>query len=81
MDPRRILVAVTAGIAAYKVPELVRALKRAGHAVRCVMTAEARRWADDPAVGAALAAHNFQLGRRHFSYPVLAGLLARLLPA
>jgi len=35
---RRILVAVSGGIAAYKVPELVRALDRAGHAVRCVLT-------------------------------------------
>ena len=38
MQPRRILVAVTGGIAAYKVPELVRALSRAGHEVRCAMT-------------------------------------------
>jgi phosphopantothenoylcysteine decarboxylase/phosphopantothenate--cysteine ligase len=38
---RRILVAVTGGIAAYKVPELVRALRRAGHAVRCIATPEA----------------------------------------
>lgn len=38
MQQRRILVGVTGGIAAYKVPELVRALRRAGHAVRCVMT-------------------------------------------
>jgi phosphopantothenoylcysteine decarboxylase/phosphopantothenate--cysteine ligase len=35
---RRILVAVTGGIAAYKVPELVRALQRAGHTVRCIAT-------------------------------------------
>jgi len=41
MPERRILVAVTGGIAAYKVPELVRALRRAGHAVRCVLTPEA----------------------------------------
>lgn len=41
MEQRRILVAVTAGIAAYKVPELIRALTRAGHAVRCVMTPSA----------------------------------------
>ena len=38
MDERRILLAVTGGIAAYKTPELVRALKRAGHDVRCAMT-------------------------------------------
>ncbi len=41
MQQRRILVAVTGGIAAYKVPELVRALVRAGHATRAVMTGEA----------------------------------------
>jgi phosphopantothenoylcysteine decarboxylase/phosphopantothenate--cysteine ligase len=35
---------VTGGIAAYQVPELVRALRRAGHAVRCVMTPEATRF-------------------------------------
>jgi phosphopantothenoylcysteine decarboxylase/phosphopantothenate--cysteine ligase len=44
MPERRILVAVTGGIAAYKVPELVRALRRDGHAVRCVMTPEATRF-------------------------------------
>ena len=38
MDERRILLAVTGGIAAYKTPELVRALKRAGHDVRCAVT-------------------------------------------
>jgi len=41
---RRILLAVTGGIAAYKVPELVRALRRAGHAVRCALTPEATRF-------------------------------------
>jgi phosphopantothenoylcysteine decarboxylase/phosphopantothenate--cysteine ligase len=41
MPERRILVAVTGGIAAYKAPELVRALRRMGHRVRCVMTPEA----------------------------------------
>ncbi|MBW2268818.1 MAG: bifunctional phosphopantothenoylcysteine decarboxylase/phosphopantothenate--cysteine ligase CoaBC [Deltaproteobacteria bacterium] len=39
--PARILVGVTGGIAAYKVPELVRLLRRAGHSVRCVTTAAA----------------------------------------
>jgi phosphopantothenoylcysteine decarboxylase/phosphopantothenate--cysteine ligase len=38
MEQRRILVAVSGGIAAYKTPELVRALKRAGHSVRCALT-------------------------------------------
>jgi len=41
MDGRRVLLAVSGGIAAYKVPELVRGLRRAGHAVRCVLTPEA----------------------------------------
>jgi phosphopantothenoylcysteine decarboxylase/phosphopantothenate--cysteine ligase len=44
MEPRRILLAVTGGIAAYKIPELVRELGRAGHAVRCIMTTEAREF-------------------------------------
>ena len=35
---RRVLLAVTGGIAAYKAPELVRQLRRAGHEVRCVLT-------------------------------------------
>jgi len=41
---RRILLAVSGGIAAYKVPELVRALDRGGHAVRCVLTEAATRF-------------------------------------
>jgi phosphopantothenoylcysteine decarboxylase/phosphopantothenate--cysteine ligase len=44
MDPRRILLAISGGIAAYKTPELVRALRRAGHEVRCAMTPEAARF-------------------------------------
>ncbi|MEE9607875.1 MAG: bifunctional phosphopantothenoylcysteine decarboxylase/phosphopantothenate--cysteine ligase CoaBC [Myxococcota bacterium] len=44
VEQRRILVAVTGGIAAYKVPELVRALRRSGHAVRCIATPEAARF-------------------------------------
>jgi len=35
---RHVLVASGGGIAAYKIPELVRALDRAGHAVRCALT-------------------------------------------
>src|SRR5215510_1297972 len=38
VEERRILLAITGGIAAYKTPELVRALRRAGHTVRCAMT-------------------------------------------
>ncbi len=44
MDPRRILIAVSGGIAAYKAPELVRALIRDGHSVRCVITPEAEHF-------------------------------------
>jgi phosphopantothenoylcysteine decarboxylase/phosphopantothenate--cysteine ligase len=38
MEGRQILIAVTGGIAAYKIPELVRALRSAGHSVRCALT-------------------------------------------
>jgi len=38
MASRRILVVVSGGIAAYKAPELVRTLRKAGHEVRCVLT-------------------------------------------
>src|SRR5262245_12573833 len=38
---RRIVLAVTGGIAAYKTPELVRALVGRGHHVRCILTAAA----------------------------------------
>jgi phosphopantothenoylcysteine decarboxylase/phosphopantothenate--cysteine ligase len=38
---RRVLLAVSGGIAAYKVPELVRALDRAGHDVRCALSESA----------------------------------------
>jgi phosphopantothenoylcysteine decarboxylase/phosphopantothenate--cysteine ligase len=44
MDPRRILLAISGGIAAYKTPELVRVLRRAGHEVRCALTPEAVRF-------------------------------------
>ena len=44
MEPRRVLLAATGGIAAYKTPELVRVLRRAGHAVRCALTPEATRF-------------------------------------
>ncbi len=44
MESGRILIAVSGGIAAYKVPELVRTLIRAGHTVRCAMTASAARF-------------------------------------
>lgn len=44
MEPRRILLAITGGIAAYKAPELLRALRRMGHEVRCMVTPEAERF-------------------------------------
>jgi phosphopantothenoylcysteine decarboxylase/phosphopantothenate--cysteine ligase len=44
MTKRRILLVVSGGIAAYKAPELVRALVKGGHAVRCVMTEAAREF-------------------------------------
>jgi phosphopantothenoylcysteine decarboxylase/phosphopantothenate--cysteine ligase len=44
MEPRRILLAISGGIAAYKAPELVRALRRNGHEVRCALTPEAERF-------------------------------------
>ncbi len=44
MSPRRVLLIVSGGIAAYKAPELVRALRAAGHEVRCVLTAAAERF-------------------------------------
>jgi phosphopantothenoylcysteine decarboxylase/phosphopantothenate--cysteine ligase len=44
MSRRRILLAVSGGIAAYKVPELVRVLDRAGYAVRCALTEAATQF-------------------------------------
>lgn len=44
MDPRRILLAISGGIAAYKAPELLRALVKAGHDVRCMLTEDAARF-------------------------------------
>jgi phosphopantothenoylcysteine decarboxylase/phosphopantothenate--cysteine ligase len=44
MDPRRILLAISGGIAAYKAPELVRVLRRSGHEVRCALTPNAERF-------------------------------------
>lgn len=41
MAPRRVLLVVSGGIAAYKIPELVRHLTGEGHEVRCVLTREA----------------------------------------
>lgn len=39
----RILLGIGGGIAAYKTPDLVRRLRAAGHAVRCILTASGSR--------------------------------------
>lgn len=44
MNPRRVLLVVSGGIAAYKTPELVRALRAVGHDVRCVLTRAAAQF-------------------------------------
>jgi phosphopantothenoylcysteine decarboxylase/phosphopantothenate--cysteine ligase len=44
MERRRVLLAVSGGIAAYKIPELVRQLTGAGHEVRCVLTPAAKQF-------------------------------------
>ncbi len=44
MEPARILLTIGGGIAAYKVPELLRALQKQGHAVRCAATPAALRF-------------------------------------
>ncbi|MFP8874066.1 MAG: flavoprotein, partial [Myxococcota bacterium] len=56
MESRRLLLAVGGGIAAYKMPELVRALVRDGQEVRCVLTPEARRFVS-PLVLQSLSGH------------------------
>jgi len=52
MQQRRILVGVSGGIAAYKVPQLVRALGRSGHDVRCALTPRAARFVSSLALQA-----------------------------
>jgi phosphopantothenoylcysteine decarboxylase/phosphopantothenate--cysteine ligase len=44
MTRRRVLLAVSGGIAAYKVPELVRLLDGAGHSVRCALSEAGARF-------------------------------------
>ena len=44
MERRRVLLAASGGIAAYKIPELVRQLKGAGHEVSCVLTPAAQQF-------------------------------------
>jgi len=47
-----ILFGISGGIAAYKAPEVVRALRRTGHEVRCVRTAAAARLVTGEALAA-----------------------------
>ena len=44
LDNKKILLGVCGGIAAYKVPELIRILRRTGACVRCAMTPQAREF-------------------------------------
>jgi len=44
MGSRRILLVVSGGIAAYKAPDLVRALRKDSHEVRCILTRAAGRF-------------------------------------
>ncbi len=44
MEKRKIIIGITGGIAAYKIPELVRIFIKAGHDVRVAMTAHATRF-------------------------------------
>ena len=44
MRSKRVLIGVTAGIAAYKIPLLVRLLKKQGLEVRCIMTPDAKEF-------------------------------------
>ncbi len=44
MEKSKIIIGVTGGIAAYKIPELVRALMKAGHDVRVAMTKNATKF-------------------------------------
>lgn len=44
LNAKRVLLIVTGGIAAYKTPELVRQLKKAGASVRCVVTKSAEQF-------------------------------------
>ena len=48
----QVLYGISGGIAAYKAPEVVRALRRAGHGVRCVVTASASRLVASDALAA-----------------------------
>jgi len=44
MAAQRVLLAVTGGVAAYKIPELVRSLSKGGYSVRCALTHSASKF-------------------------------------
>lgn len=52
MAPKRILLIVGGGIAAYKSAELIRLIRKAGHAVRCVLTKGAAQFVTPLTLGA-----------------------------
>lgn len=52
MNAARILLIISGGIAAYKASELVRALRKAGHSVRCVLTESAQHFVTPLTLGA-----------------------------
>jgi len=60
LSGRRVLLGVSGGIAAYKTPDLVRQLQKAGAEVRCLLTANAARLVS-PAALSALTRHPVEL--------------------
>jgi len=60
LSGRRVLLGVTGGIAAYKTPDLVRQLQKAGAEVRCLLTPNAARLVS-PAALSALTRHPVEL--------------------
>lgn len=60
LSGRRVLLGVTGGIAAYKTPDLVRQLQKAGAEVRCLLTHNAARLVS-PAALSALTRHPVEL--------------------
>lgn len=60
LSGRRVLLGVTGGIAAYKTPDLVRHLQKAGAEVRCLLTGNAARLVS-PAALSALTRHPVEL--------------------
>ncbi len=68
--PRRVLLGVTGGIAAYKAADLVRRMRERGHTVRCAATAAARNFVS-PLTLEILCGH--PVGGEEYLQPGLAG--------